>query len=148
MPERHLYEGWLELGTKRPDRIMDPYAAQFWEFTSGEELRLQRCDACGAMRWPPAAVCDQCLSADYTWAIVTGRARLISWVTFHRQYFPEYPPPHSAITVELEEGPLFVSTVADETVDELSNGMRMELAWVEGSDRFGEFRLPVFRPAV
>ena len=125
---------------------MDPYAEQFWSFTTKNELRLQQCGDCGGMRWPPAAVCDGCLSASYKWVEVTGAAKLVSWVTFRRQYFPQYPPPHTAIVVELGEGPLFVSALDDERVAELHEGMEMELGWKPSQDRHGEYNLPVFRP--
>src|SRR6266487_2084823 len=95
------------MATERPVRRMDPQAAQFWEFTKNQEFRLQRCSECGGFRWPPAAVCSQCLSEEYIWTPVSGEGRLLSWVTFRRQYFPEYPPPHRVVVVELDEGPLF-----------------------------------------
>ena len=28
----------------------------------------------------------------------------------------------------------------------LRDGMRMEIAWLDGEDRFGEYALPAFRP--
>src|SRR3954468_12580122 len=126
---------------------MDPYAAQFWEHTLQRELRLQRCANCGAFRWPPGAICDACLSEDFDWVQVSGQGRLLSWVTFHRQYFPEYPPPHRAIVVSLAEGPLFVSALAEGADLELSDALPLQIDWVEAHDGFGDYNLPVFRPA-
>lgn len=126
---------------------MDPYAAQFWEFTQAREFRLQRCRACGKFRWPPSPACDACLSDQSDWPVVSGKGTVLSWVTFRRQYFPEYPPGHRAVSIELDEGPLFISTPAGMEGQELRDGMRMELAWEESVDRFGEYNLPVFRPA-
>ncbi len=126
---------------------MDPYAEQFWAFTERRQLRLQRCDDCGRFRWPPGPVCDRCLSEDFTWEEVSGRGALLSWVVFQRQYFEEYPAPHPVVMVELAEGPLFISQPVGATVDEFRDGLAMELAWLDGEDRFGEYQLPVFRPA-
>ena len=134
------------MATERPPRRMDPYAEQFWQFTRSKEFRLQRCAACGRFRWPPAPVCDGCLSEDFSWTAVSGKGTVLSWVTFHRGYFPEYPPPHTVVMVELAEGPLFITIPVDIARDELSDGMRMEVAWVEARDRFGDYHLPVFRP--
>lgn len=125
---------------------MDPYAQQFWSYTQQQELRLQRCSDCADWRWPAAAVCPSCLSEEYEWARVSGTGALLTWVTFERQYFPEYPPPHTAIMVELDEGPLFISTPVDVAESALADGMRMQLDWVDAADRFGEYFLPVFRP--
>lgn len=135
------------MAVSRPDRRMDPLAAQFWAFTQARELRLQRCDACARVRWPPAPVCDACLAEAFTWAPVSGRGTVLSWVVFHRQYFSEYPAGHVVVSVELEEGPLFL-TVPRELGDQpLTAGLAMELAWEASVDRFGDYNLPVFRPA-
>ena len=97
------------MATARPVRSMDPYAAQFWTYTRNKELRLQKCSACGKFRWPPGPTCDNCLSDEAEWAPIAGRGKVLSWTTFRRKYFDEYPAPHTAIVLELDEGPLFVS---------------------------------------
>jgi uncharacterized protein len=130
----------------RPDRRMDPLAAQFWAFTKASEFRLQRCDECGKFRWPPAPVCDGCLSEGFTWTLVSGRGAVLSWVVFHRQYFSEYPSGHIVVSLELDEGPIFI-TIPRELGDQpLAGGLEMELTWEACSDRFGDYNLPVFRP--
>ena len=37
-----------------PDRDSEPY----WSALSNGELKLQRCNDCGAFRWPPRAICN------------------------------------------------------------------------------------------
>jgi uncharacterized protein len=125
---------------------MDPFAEEFWQFTLQREFRLQRCADCGKFRWPPSAICDQCLSERYDWTAISGRGRLLSWVVFHRAYFEEYPAPHTAIAVELEEGPLFMSTPERIDPQDLHGGLALRVDWREAEDRFGPYRLPVFRP--
>lgn len=131
----------------RPDRRMDPYAEQFWEFTKAREFRLQQCGECGKFRWPPAPVCDGCLSEAFEWTPVSGRGSVLSWVTFRRQYFSEYPSGHHVVSLELNEGPLFITLPVEMGERDLADGMAMELDWQESADRFGEYNLPVFRPA-
>jgi uncharacterized OB-fold protein len=127
---------------------MDMYAQEFWEFTKNKELRLQKCTQCGKFRFPAGPTCDRCLNDEYTWEKLSGNAKIISWTTFRRGYFPEYPPPHTAIALELEEGPLFISfPVGVNAPDDLKVDMKMQLEWTDGEDRFGEYNLPVFRPA-
>lgn len=135
------------MATQRPPRVMDPYAERFWAFAEQQELRLQSCSECGRFRWPPGPVCDACVSEDYAWEEVSGRGTLLSWVIYRRPYFSEYPAPHTVIMVELDEGPLFVTQPFEIEADELRDGLAMELAWLDGEDRFGEYQLPVFRPA-
>jgi uncharacterized OB-fold protein len=141
------------MATMRPRRRMDPYAEQFWEFTKSREFRLQQCSACGKFRWPPAPVCDGCLSESFEWMRATGRGTLLAWVIFRRQYFHEYPSGHHAGLVELDDGPLFITIPVDESGaefkdgQELRDGLRMELYWLDAQDEFGEYWLPVFQPA-
>ena len=97
------------MATPRPIRSMDPYAQAFWAYTQKKEFRLQQCSECHKFRWPPGPSCDHCLSDQCEWALMKGRGKVLSWTTFHRAYFPEYPAPHTSIVLELDEGPLFVS---------------------------------------
>jgi hypothetical protein len=134
------------MATARPVRAMDPYAEQFWAFTRERELRLQQCVACGKFRWPPGPTCDRCLSDDFAWSALSGVATVLSWTTFRRGYFPEYPPPHTVVALELAEGPLFISYPVGLEPSELQEGMTLEVRWRDATDRFGEYNLPVFGP--
>jgi hypothetical protein len=49
--------------------------------------------------------------------------------------------------VELAEGPLFVAYPVDVETSELREGMSLQLDWLDAEDRFGQYNLPVFRPA-
>jgi len=78
----------------------------FWAYLRDGELRLQRCDGCGRLRYPPAPCCPGCLAPDATWTPMSGRGAVLSWVTMHRQYFPTLPVPYVVVAVQLEEGPI------------------------------------------
>ena len=75
-----------------------------------------------------------------------GRGTVLSWTTFHRAYFPEYPAPHTSIVLELDEGPLFVSYPVGIDAATLREGMVLTLQWTDGEDTFGPYHLPVFGP--
>lgn len=136
------------MATTRPPRFMDPFNREFWEFASKRDFRLQGCSECGKLRWPASMSCDECLSEAYEWKPMSGRGTVLSWIVFERAYFPEYPAPHPAVAVELDEGPIFVCTMPPgEDPDALSDGLPMILDWLDGEDQFGEYFLPVFRPA-
>src|SRR5262249_44786239 len=106
----------------RPRRRLDPYAEQFWEFTTHKEFRLQQCSDCEQFRWPPAPVCDRCLSEAFEWMPATGRGMLLSWVIFRRQYFHEYPSGHHAGLIELDEGPLFITVPVNRDGSAIKDG--------------------------
>jgi len=84
-----------------PDRDSEP----FWRSVRAGELRLQRCDACGAWRWPARAVCGRCQSFDATWTAVSGMGRVASWVTTHQVFAPAYRDavPYDVVEVVLDE---------------------------------------------
>ncbi len=132
------------MATPRPIRSMDPYAEQFWTYTQNKEFRLQKCAECGKFRWPPGPTCDRCLSDEYAWTPMAGRGKVLSWTTFHRSYFPEYPAPHTTIVLELEEGPLFAAYPVEMGPEDLREGMELSLRWTDGQDEFGDYNLPVF----
>ena len=132
--------------TPRPIRSMDPYAEQFWTYTQKKEFRLQKCSECGKFHWPPGPTCDQCLSDEFEWTPMAGRGKVLSWTTFHRSYFPEYPAPHTTIVLELDEGPLFAAYPVEIGPEDLREGMELSLRWTDGQDEYGEYNLPVFGP--
>ncbi len=132
--------------TPRPIRSMDPYAEQFWTYTQKKEFRLQKCSECGKFRWPPGPTCDQCLSDEFQWTPMAGRGKVLSWTTFHRSYFPEYPAPHTTIVLELDEGPLFAAYPVEIGPEDLREGIELSLRWTDGQDEYGEYNLPVFGP--
>ena len=134
------------MATERPPRVMDAFAQRFWEFTRQRELRLQRCGECGRFRWPPGPVCDGCISEDYEWAEVSGRATLLSWVIYHRPYFPQYPAPHTVLMVELDEGPRMMTNLVEvePTPEALPVDLPLEIVYDDVTD---EVTLAKFRPA-
>ncbi|HEX8968154.1 MAG TPA: OB-fold domain-containing protein [Chloroflexota bacterium] len=95
----------------RPEPRKNVYEAPFWEFVQQHELRLQRCSECNTYRYPPGPACFRCLSEDSKWVPLSGSGRLLSWVVFHRQYFPELPIPYYVAAVETKEGPILIANL-------------------------------------
>ena len=81
----------------------------FWKGARERRLMIQQCRQCSDRRFPPTAVCPNCLSPDQIWTEASGRARVESLVTFHQRYWPDCPTPYSVVLVKLEEGPLMMS---------------------------------------
>jgi uncharacterized OB-fold protein len=116
----------------------------FWEATARGELALQRCGGCGALRYPIAEVCPQCLSTSTEWIPVSGRASLFSWIVVHNAYHAGWRDrlPYNVALVELEEGvQMFSNVVLPEGV-ELSLGMPLQVIF----EREGDISIPRFAP--
>jgi uncharacterized OB-fold protein len=136
------------MAKETPRRVMDPFAKEFWEYAAKKELRMQKCSSCSKLRWPASAICDACLAPEYEWTQISGKGKVLSWIVFHRQYFPEWPAPHPAVAVELDEGPIFVCTMPEGFAGtDLSDALPMEVTWLEAVDVHGEYNLPLFKPA-
>lgn len=133
---------------KRPDRVLGPNHDTFWEYCNKEEFRLQKCDDCGAVQFPPSPACPECLGFNRTWTPMAGTATILGHTTFIRQYYPECPPPWHCILVELDEGPAFVTNPLDRDIseDELKAGTRVKVAFVDAEDSAGPFKMPLWEP--
>lgn len=129
----------------RPEPIPTPLDEAFWEGCTNHELRMQRCEECGYVRWPPSPVCPECWSDVSVWSTLSGNGTLVSWVVFHVGFLPAFEEslPYIIVEVELEEGPRYLAPLAgDFGVDELSQGMVMQVTFTDQ----GEFTLPAFEP--
>ena len=134
---------------RRPDRTLGPSHDEFWQYCAAGELRIQRCDSCGHLNWPPVdGACEKCGHDGLTWERLSGRGRLVSWCTFDQSYYGDtMAVPYDAILVELDEGALFISNPKGFDRTEIEADMPVTVAFLECEDQTGEFRLPVFERA-
>ncbi len=113
-------------------RILPPVTeanSPYFEGLDVSELRLQRCTHDGTWRFPESPVCPKCLSEDFEWTAVSGRARLWSWIVMHQVYFEAFADevPYLVAFVQLAEGPFLMSTVIGADRSELSVDAELEL---------------------
>jgi len=129
---------------RRPNRVTGPGHDEFWTYCKAGELRLQRCDQCRHLSWPPGDVCESCNGTSLTWELLSGRGRVVSWCTFERKYYPELEVPWDTILVELDEGPLFISNPRGFTNESIEQDTPVVVEFLECEDDEGDFALPVF----
>lgn len=137
----------MTVAERRPNRVRGPVHDDFWAWCDRGEFRLQRCDACGHLSWPPAASCEKCGSSELSWQTTSGNGRVVSWCRFQRPYYSELGVPWTTILVELAEGPLFISNPVGFDYDDISFGMLVRVSFIDCEDAAGPFRLPVFERA-
>ena len=65
-----------------------PETQHFWEGTQGGELRLQRCEACANVYFPPRPFCPGCGCRKVNIFKASGKATLYSYVINHRPAAP------------------------------------------------------------
>ena len=86
---------------------VDVDSAPFWAAAREHRLSIQRCDECGAFRFPVKPICPHCRSWSSTWTELSGRGRVRSWVTTHHVTHPAFARrlPYVVLYVELDEQP-------------------------------------------
>jgi uncharacterized protein len=121
-----------------------PETKHFWEGTAVGELRLQRCDDCANVYFPPRPFCPSCASRHVSIFSASGKATLYSYVIHHRPV-AGFTPPYAIAVVELEEGPRMMSNIIDcpQTPEALELDMPLEVAFERLDDKIV---LPLFRP--
>lgn len=129
----------------RPRPQPTPETQHFWEGTRAGEIRLQRCDACAKVYFPPRPFCPACASRKVSVFAASGKARLYSYVIHHRPA-PGFKPPYAIAVVELAEGPRMMTNIVGcpQTPEALVLDMPLEPHFEKIDD---EITLPLFRPA-
>jgi uncharacterized OB-fold protein len=130
---------------KRPIPKPTPETAHFWEGTLAGELRLQKCDDCAHVYFPPRPFCPECSSRAVSVFAASGRGQLDSYVINERPH-PAFDGPYSIALVRLEEGPRLMSNVVgcEQTPEALELDMPLQVTFEPVSD---EIALPLFEPA-
>lgn len=125
---------------------VDELNRPFWNGCKEGVLRLQRCDGCGALRYPISPVCPSCLSTDVGWEQVSGRGEVYTFGVFRHLYNDAWADriPYAVAIVRLEEGPFMIGDVVDVDVDAVHVGMPVRVRFEEATP---DVTLPRFAPA-
>jgi uncharacterized OB-fold protein/acyl dehydratase len=129
---------------RRPRPGMNQDTSFFWQGLRAGELRIQRCEDCGALEHPPTVRCLACGSHRRGYQVASGRARLYSYVIAHHPQVPSFDYPLNIGLVELEEGIRLVTNIVSCTPEQLEIGMPLELCFLPTHD---DITLHQFRPA-
>ena len=133
-----------EAARARP--IPTPETQHFWDGTKAGELRLQRCDACANVYFPPRPFCPKTGSRDVEVFKASGKAVLWSYVINHRPRPDMGTEPYAIAVVKLDEGPTMMTNIVDcpQTPQALQLDMPLQVTFQKIND---EITLPQFKPA-
>lgn len=131
---------------EKPIPAPTPETQDFWDGAKRGELRLQRCDDCPVVIFPPRPFCPKCGTRSVSGFTASGRATLHSYVINHRPPRGFGEDPYALAIVELEEGPRLMSNIVEceQTPEALTLDMPLEAVFEPITD---EISLPKFRPA-
>jgi uncharacterized OB-fold protein len=90
-----------------PEPTPDLDSLPFWEGLKSKALRLQRCQSCGALRWPARVICNRCASFDAEWVDVAVQGTVASWIKTHQVFAPAFRDrvPYVVVQVALDVQP-------------------------------------------
>lgn len=124
----------------------DKWSGPFFAACKDNRLVAQRCDATGSFFFPPAPVSPFTRDTAWTWAELSGKGRIASFVVMHQKYFPGFADevPYTVIEVELEEGVRLISNLVEADGQDVAVGLPVEVVFAPATD---DVTLPLFRPA-
>lgn len=133
-----------EAKRRRPRPVINRDNAGFWEGVERHRLLIQRCTACGTLRFPWLPGCGACGSPDWDTVESGGEGTVYSYVVMHHPPFPAFDPPYAVGLIELAEGVRIVSNVVGVPHDQVRIGLPVRLEFQRYDE---ELELPVFRAA-
>ena len=114
----------------------------FWDGTAAGELRIQSCNACGALRFPPGPACQSCDAYDRGHVVAAGTGTVYSYVVHRHPPVPGKELPIVIALIDLDEGVRMVGEVVG--VDDLGIGDHVRVDFNRVDD---DLTLPVWRRA-
>jgi uncharacterized protein len=128
-----------------PEPEVTELTQPFWAGGLAGELRLQRCVACGHLRYPISTICPRCLSGESQWEALTGLGTVQTYTVFERAYHESWKDrvPYVVALVELDEGPVFLTNVVGVPPADVHVGQRVSVVFERQS---AVAALPQFTP--
>jgi len=124
-------------GAGSPDLLLpdvaSPVAAPFWSAARAHRFVLQRCAACGHVRWTPSPICPECLGEEAEWDGQPSGGTVWGAATYHRALYPafERDVPYVVALVELDAGPKMIGRVVDAPVAEDLADTRVSVTYLD-----------------
>ena len=118
----------------------------FWDGTKVGELRIQKCNACGAKRFPPGPACQSCDAYDRGHVVAAGTGTVFSYVVHRHPPVPGKELPIVIALIDLDEGVRMVGVVADAVDGDgnaqigIGTGLRVDFRTVDD-----DLTLPIWR---
>ena len=83
---------------------LDAENLQYFGYCAEHDFRLQACDRCGLLRYPPTTACPWCAEAAARWVAVEGRGAVHSYVEVHHAIQPAFRDhvPYLVLLVDLD----------------------------------------------
>lgn len=76
----------------------------YFRYCAAHDFRLQRCEGCDLLRYPPATACPWCMGRDAKWVSVEGKGTVHSYTEVHQAIQPAFRglTPYLVLLVDLD----------------------------------------------
>ena len=130
-----------------PAPIVNADSEPFWDAARDDRLVLQKCGACGTLRFFPRYLCTECGSDRVTWVEASGRGTVHSFTVVHRAAFPAFQErtPYVVALIDLEDGPRMMTNILGDDALEVAIGDAVEVCFEPRGDAGA--KVPQFRRA-
>jgi len=130
----------------KPLPVIDEETRPWWEALQRHELYVQKCRACGDLRYHPRAQCTNCLSPRTEWIRCSGRGTVYTFTATYQNQGAGFREslPYIMAWVELEEGVKMLTNLVECRPEEAKIGMPVEVVY---EDVTPQVTLAKFRPA-
>jgi uncharacterized OB-fold protein len=118
----------------------------FWEGARHNQIRVQKCQACGHAQHPPRPLCGECWSGDLQWISCAGKGSVFSYTVCHWPTIASFKgeAPYVIAIVELPEGVRLTTNIVGCPLEAVKIGIAVEAVFEKATD---EVTLIKFRPA-
>ena len=125
------------------NRIATADTVFFWEGCGNHQLRFQKCDECGHVRWPASIICPKCHSIKTSYIVSEGEGEIYSFVIYHAVFNSNFKNkvPYVVAVVRLKEGPHLLTNIVDCDFAKLRCGRKVKVVW----RKIGEVTVPCFQ---
>jgi uncharacterized protein len=130
----------------KPLPLVNEENKPYWEYCHRHELRMQKCDACGHIRFPVSILCPSCHSLVSQWVKLSGKGSIYSFTVYRVPYHPAFKDdiPYVLAIIQLDEGPRMESNIIGCQPEDVRIEMPVEVTF---EDIAREISLPKFKPA-
>ena len=123
---------------------ISPDTEFFWAGTAAGELRIQRCEDCGALRHPPGPMCPSCGAMKPGYVVAAGTGEVYSYVVHHHPPVPGKKLPFVIALVQLPEGVRITGELLGIRPEQARIGLPVRAEFVRAG---GDLTLPAWRAA-
>jgi acetyl-CoA acetyltransferase/uncharacterized OB-fold protein len=106
----------------------------FWAAANEGRLVVERCEACGALAFPPRGTCRSCRARRMTNVEITSPGRVYGYTVNHQRWLPDLEVPYAVVLVEFDAAPgiRIPARLRGCTPEQVTVGMPVQVAFEPG----------------